>query len=237
MKTFEVLILCVSVAAGVSSCDEHSVSPHDSGAIAGHVALFDSSQAALPDFSGATVSIDGSDRNTLTDSVGHFSFTGLAEGTYSLTAAKPGFGTFHWFQVEVNNGEIDLSTGAIARMGFFAPRLIQAGWAGGNLTTTVSDSGAPRYYRTWVYCDADSTTAASAPHLLVSYTSDYFSISDLRASGARPGQVLYISASTVFDGDQYSGTFATRYFDPLHNQLRWASTGPRSNVIAVQMPQ
>ena len=235
MKTSFFLLTLALI--GLNSCSEHGISPNSGGMIAGHVALFDSTNAALPDFSGTTVSIDGTDRTALTDSVGHFAFTDLPEGTYNVTATKAGFGTFHWFQQEVSGSEIDLATGAIARMGYFAPHLSFAGWGGGELTTSVNDSGAPRSYTTWVYCDIDSTTPPAGTHLMVSYTSSYFSINDLRACGGRPGQTLYISASTVFNGDNYSGEFETRYFDPAHNQWHWASTGPKSNVIAVQMPQ
>ncbi len=233
--------------AGMSACRENSSSPNGSGTIAGRVILFDSTGAVLTDYSGIQVSIDGTSNLMITDSTGDWEFSNLSDGIYDVTATKPSFGTFHWYEQNVNGGRLDESTVAIAEMPLFTPRISMANFPGQELVVYIAgaDSGGiPTGTTIAGYCDLDSTIQPSAPHLMVSTSTETsnegdidFSYYDLLAAGVRPGQKLYLTTSNVFVS-YYVGTgFQSTFVDPSHNaEVRFASTGPRSNVVAFTMP-
>ena len=221
-----------------------ATAPEGSGSIAGRVALFDSTDVSLSDFFGTTVSIDHTSLSTTTDPSGYWMIDSIPNGVHDITATKPGFGTFHWYEQNVNNGKTDLRTAAIARMTQVHYTLKRLMWMYGALFPVIDSSENQWPYRAIAYCDLDSNVQPSDAHLAISIGfvtggsgPDYFSIDDLRAAGARPGQTLYISMSTIFDESSgQSNGFEASFFDPVHNQTRWASTGQKSNVIAVTMP-
>jgi len=229
-------------------CRDHSSSPEGNGSIVGRIILFDSSQNILSDYSGIKVTIDGSTRTTLTDSSGYWQFSNLDEGTYNVTATKEGFGTYHWYEQMINNGRVDVATVALARMPDKTPSVTAATWNLNFPEPTIVFSGdydgAPDL-EVAAYCDLDSTTLPSDSHLAIfTATSNSggqifsFGRTDLLAAGARPGQTLYLSVSYVFvKGLGYRNGYNTSFLDPMHNYTtRWASTGPKSNVTAIQMP-
>ncbi|MDP4198024.1 MAG: carboxypeptidase-like regulatory domain-containing protein [Bacteroidota bacterium] len=225
--------IAVFVIVAATGCN-HTTSPGGGGMIAGRVVLFDSTRMELSDFSGTKVSIDGTTLSTLTDAVGAWQIGGLPEGRYDITASKPGFGTFHWYQQVMVGGRLDVQTAAIARMKDFTPVISLGSFAG---ALSLFDSAGHSIIG---YCDIDSTSKPSDPHLAVTMFDPvdcYISTNDLRAAGVASGQVLYVSASTIFDGyDGYSIGYAVSFYDPVHHETRYASTGPKSNVIKVTMP-
>jgi len=232
MKNLSILLFAAIICC-VTGC-KTTTSPTNSGSFAGRVLLYDTTGAVLPDFSGTIVTLDGSSFRTMTDSLGKWVINGVPEGQYNITATKSGFGTFHWYEQQIVGGKLDVQTAAIATMPYCPIVLLSTQWDHGNLDFQVSsgDSGLP----VGGYCDLDSNTQPSQPHFATS-TGQFFSIRALQAAGAKSGQTLYISASSVFDLDnQFTNIVAITFFDPSLNEWRWASTGPKSNVIAVTMP-
>ena len=232
----------------IGSC-RNTTSPQGSGTIAGRVILFDSTGAIFTDFSGIHVSIDGTPMSIVTDSSGDWQFSSVSNGTYNVTASKPGFGTYHWYEQNINNGRIDEGTAALAQMPSYTP--IISGASFGTDGDGVGEDILGAYSQLPVginvagYCDLDSNTQPTDAHLMVAVNLDnndgggiYFSYDDLLAAGARPGQTLYLSAANVFSRPNgYSFGCNTTFFDPSHNnEMRYASNGPKSNVIAVTMP-
>jgi hypothetical protein len=239
------LFLLILALIGANSCRNNGTSPHDSGTIAGRVMLFDSAGTALSDFSGTSVSIDGTALATHTSSTGQFEFDNLADGMYDVTATKPGFGTFHWYEQSVNNGRLDLQTAGLENMPTFTPTMGYGEWDGDILFINTSDSANLQVYS---YCDLDSTTQPQDPHLVVSvgYNSPgslgcIVERSDLLAAGFKPGQTIYLTCSSVFSTMPNNNRLvnnsgiATVYFDPRHSAYCWASTGPRSIVATIIM--
>jgi hypothetical protein len=230
-------VFAVAVLAWMSGC-KTVTSPGMTGLFAGRVALIDSTQialaVALSDFSGATVSIDGTTFSATTDSSGQWEISGVPEGLYNITATKSGFGTFHWYEQEMVGGRLDLTPAGIARMPSFTPILTKAYFAGLLLGYNIPSPDSIPYFA--MYCDLDSNTQPSDAHLLTDpYDDGYFTNDALRTAGAHSGETIYVSASAVFNDDHPDG-FAFSFFDPIHNETRFASTGPKSNVIAVTMP-
>ncbi len=226
-----IIVVAITMLAWMGGC-KTTTSPGMTGSFAGMVMLSDTT-GIIADFSGTTVSIDGTSFITSTNSIGQWIISGVPEGQYNITASKPGFGTFHWYEQQLLNGTLNLQPAELARLKSFTPKLSYAGWGSGALNFNVqitSDS----MQNMVGYCDIDSTTQPSAPHFA---TANYvywgngglgsFSYEVLREAGAQSGQTLYVSASVVGGGS---------FFDPAHNETRWASTGPKSNVIAVTMP-
>ena len=134
---------------------------------------------------------------------------------------------------------LDLDAAGIANMPSYTPVLQNVSWnlAGEYSTLGVGPENDPGSTHVLMsYCDLDSTTQPLDAHLAVSPTGQYFSYETLRTAGAQSGQTLYISLSTVFNYNSYTnGAYSVQFFDPAHNEYRWASTGRKSNVIAVTM--
>ncbi len=244
----------------ISSCCENGASPNSTsssggGSISGKVILFDSEGAVLTDYSGVQVSIDGTSRLFITDSSGEWQFAGLSNGMYDVTATKPGFGAYHWYEEPINTGHTESATIALAEMPNYAPLLGSVLYG-----TTPDDSSAPFYYVNVVgsfpqlkggvtivgYCDLDSMVEPGDPHLVISSlpigttvnngNDLVINASDLFAAGVRPGQTLYFSAANVFEKQFFSTTYVTTFVDPFHNsEVRYGSNGPKSNAIAFTM--
>lgn len=244
-----VFITVFGLFLAMSGCHT-STSPQGSGTIAGRVILFDSTGTVLTDFSGIYVSVDVTPMSMVTDPSGDWQFSGLSDGIYDVTATKAGFGTYHWYEQDVAAGRVGEPTAALSQMSSYTP--IVAGVTINSRILSVDilgysqfPSGLPLGANIAGYCDLDSNVAPSDSHLLVAINTDYnsgggiyFSYNDLLSAGARPGQTLYLSAANVFLG--YNGIsvgYHTTFADPYHNNtLRYASNGPKSNVIAVTMP-
>ncbi len=219
--------LLVFVAILISSCRTNT-SPQGNGTIVGRVILFDSTGTVQTDFSGIQVSVDGTPMSMVTDSTGDWQFSGVSNGTYNVTATKAGFGTYHWYEQNVNNGPINVVTAAIAQMPSYTPAVLSASIDTFLLNELVTGaySQLPVGVNIAGYCDLDSNVQPSDPHLMVAVNIDnsggggtYFSYDDLLAAGARPGQTLYLSAANVFIGlTGYNiGVHAT-FIDPSHNR-------------------
>ncbi len=233
-------VFAVAVLAWMSGC-KTVTSPSTTGSFSGRIVLFDSTRYQMPDFSGATVQLDGTSFHTTTDSLGAWDISGVPEGLYNISASKPGFGTYHWYQTNMTGGTYYLSTVYIARMPTDVPVLdsvwgsaSDGGWQFVGHTTGGMDFVVG-------YCDTNSTIQPFEPHLATNLmgSSGGFAVDDLRTAGARSGQTLYISVSAVFNaGGDLTGFGGPPFifFDPAHNEYRWASTGPKSNVITVTMP-
>jgi hypothetical protein len=243
------LFLLILALIGINSCRNNSMSPQGSGTIAGRVILFDSTYSILTDFSGVNVSVDGTTISMVTDSTGDWQFSGLADGTYNITAAKPGCGAYHWYEQNINNGRIDEFTVALAQMPSYTPVATGGGYDTTYRLLGFGILGAYAQLPTGVniasYCDLDSNVQPSDAHLMVAVNTDdnsggggYFSYNDLLAAGARPGQTLYFSAANVFIGyNGYSSGYQATFGDPSHNdERRFASNGPKSNVVTFTMP-
>jgi hypothetical protein len=232
----KVFALAVTLAIYVftSGCKTVS-SPGTTGSFAGVVMLADTS-GIIANFSGTTVSIDSTSFSTTSNSNGQWMIGGVPEGQYNITASKPGFGTFHWYQQQLLDGTVYLQPIELARMNLFTPVLSIVVWSQGRLHFNALLPRTDSEPTLLVYCDLDSTTQPSDSHFATSqysYTPDGstfvgdFSYEVLREAGAQSGQVLYLSASTIG---------GTAFIDPMHNETRWSTTGPKSNVIKVTMP-
>ena len=231
MKNISILLVLAALACS-AGC-KTTTSPTASGSFAGRVLLFDSTGTALPNFSGTTVVLDGTTFSTTTDATGQWQISGVPEGQYNVTASKPGFGTFHWYEQQIIDGRLDLGAAVIVNMPIDKPVLMNASAILGGTLSANGQTAGPMQTLV-IDCDLDSTTLPSEPHLATGL--GYISINNLRAAGAVSGKTLYISISAVYNGTYYQDEFVTYFFDPTHNEFRWASTGPKSNVIAVTMP-
>jgi hypothetical protein len=254
------LLLPLFVALAMSSCCENGAAPNGTssngnGSIAGEAILFDSTGAVLTDFSGVSVTVDGTSMLAVSSTSGTWQFDNMPVGVYNVTATKASFGTFHWYQQALNDGHIDVATAALARMPNYSPSLGTVSYG-----ANPGDSSAPFYYVNVVgsfpplrggvsiagYCDLDSMVEPGNPHLVISpyligttvNNGNIFAInaSDLFAAGARPGQTLYSSATNVFAKQFFSTNYDATFIDPLHNnEVRFASNGPKSNVLSFVM--
>ena len=234
------MLLCVSL---FSACKGTSTSPLGLSTFAGRVALFDSTGHALNDFSGVTVQLDNTNFQTTTKTDGSWEIDNVPAGQYDVSATKTGFGTFYWFEQTATGGRYDLSTAGLARVTkvvadsihpFFERDILEFGDYPDNQSDTNGH---------WLaaFVDLDSTVEPWAPHLAVSAGVDaqYISINDLRAAGAQPGQMLYVSYAWAYEdyGSYDYGHYECSFYDPRHHETRYASNGPKSKVFEVMMPQ
>ena len=246
-RDFFMFAILTALTSLIGGC-RGTTAPEKTGSFAGRVILFDSTKTIngsyrlpLSDFSNVLVTIDNSSYSAETDSLGQWEIHDVPEGQYDLTASKQGFGAFHWYQQFLSDARHDLSTPGLSRMRAISPVISDVKFEGTYLGFNVPVQGQDTL---WIegYCDLDSTTQPSESHLACTITqttegcSDYFSISDLRAAGARSGQTLYVSASSAFSESNDSRAYVVSYYDPRYNETRWASTGPKSNVVKVIMP-
>ena len=234
-----VLMSCF-VLGGCKDLDSSSaLGASGAGSIAGQVVLFDSTSVPLTDYSGTMVRVDSTSLSTVTDVDGRWTLASVPVGLHDITVSKPGFGAYHWYERNINGGVQDLEHVALSRMSNHHIT-IGAGWSGLNADPGLevwSDSVTSNVYTCAYYFDLDSNVQPSDPHFKVGRDRiNYESLYELRTAGVKSGQTLYMSASTVFLADGWTGGFVTQYFDPKHNEERWASTGPKSNVVAVRMP-
>jgi hypothetical protein len=186
------------------------------------------------------VYLDNTNFRTTTNVDGSWSIENVPEGQYDVTATKAGFGTFHWYEQNVVGGRNDLSTAAIARMPNAKPDPTVPTFAGVTLSFGLSWGSNPRHQAIAAFIDFDSTVEPSAPHFATAIgTPQYISLDDLRAAGVRPGQIFFVSYAWAFDtfADVDYGHYEYMFFDPRHQQMRYSSTGPKSRVFTVTMPQ
>jgi hypothetical protein len=238
----KISLLCITLSAVFAlNCRTITTSPPSTGSIAGRVILYDSNQTIMTDFSGIHVSIDGTSKSMVTDSTGNWLFSGLAGGMYDVTASKTGYGTYHWYQQNVGDGRVYELSAALATLPTFTPVISDPHIDGSGFSASLCGYGVP-LLGIACYCDVDSNVQPSDSHLMVfdlsrnpHPTTIDISYDRLLAAGARPGQALYISSAVVFGG--YSSDWNSSFVDPAHNnELRYASNGPKSNVVAVTMP-
>jgi hypothetical protein len=223
------LAASVVVLWSIAGCKTSMEVEQPKGMLAGQVVLIDSTGVALPDLSGTLVTIDNTTLHAITDSSGAWNISDIPTGQYDVTAANPGFGTFHWYEQYVRGSRVDLQSAAIARMKDI--RLTTHGVLDTNGLAFVlfSSPNVPIA----IYWDYDSLAQPSDAHVAIHDTYAAIDKNDLRAAGAVPGQKLYVSVSTVYDG--YNGVpiqYATKFYDPRHHHYRYASTGPKSNVVS-----
>lgn len=224
-----------------------TTSPDRQGSIAGRVVLYDSTLHILTDYSGVRVSVDGTNLSVFTDTSGSWRIEGIPEGSENITATKSGFGTYHWYQLDISDGEVDEETIGLDQLCSYTPILDTAYWNGTEME--VGPRGAfdslPSFVQIAGYCDLTADVRPEDHHLAVSHSTDSkggggiaFYYDELLADGVRPGQTLYITCANVFVKSPYGMTRCkTTYVAPLHNsQVCFASTGPRSNAIAITMP-
>jgi hypothetical protein len=83
--------------------------PALTGSVNGRVIVLTANGTIDPDQSGVTVRIEGSPDSTLTDSLGHWTFTGISTGIYSIRAEKAGYGFTEYPQTQfVGGGDLYL---------------------------------------------------------------------------------------------------------------------------------
>jgi hypothetical protein len=236
---------------GLSSCTSDS----DDGVVtlAGHAMLADSTGQPLPNFSGVIVSVDGTKFSTTTDSTGIWQIANLPQGEYNVTATKSGFGTYHWYEQTFEPGRYDLAPIALAQLTPATALIRGISWNNDNPMAPELDFGAYTQPKTFGdntviegYCDLDSLAQPSDPHLATTLDLTtsidsgglVFYRNDLLAAGVRPGQRLFLSCSIVYQGSYYTGKhgpYLSEFFDPQHNEMRYATIGPKSNVLSILM--
>ena len=230
----------IACASFLMSCKGNSTSPLGTSTFAGRIALFDSAGHAINDFSGVTVQLDNTNLQTATNADGSWEIDNVPAGQYDISATKSGFGTFYWYEQTATGGRYDLSTAGLAEMPNIVPNppTPAIGYGVLELGGPFSDSN-----HHWLepYVDADSSVEPSSPHLSMpsGEAEQYISIDDLRAAGVQPGQKIYVSYAWVFDsyGDLDSRQYEYKFYDPRHQETRYASNGPKSKVFEVTMPQ
>ena len=244
-KIMKYCLLLLACVAFLSACKE-STAPDGSNTIAGLVVLYDStgfaadsSEIALTDFSGVTISIDGTTHKTVTDHDGRFEFDNIPNGTYDISATCT-LGAFHWYEVQLVGGRLDLSQASFGRLHRAVP-ILRLGYQpvySDQYFPLVSNVRAKRYWVAY-YCDRDSISSPESPHL-AALPAGYvlspgdqpgaFMYNDLRAAGIHKGDTIYFTCSCVFGG------ICGSYYDPRYRQTRYSSCGPRSNVVMGVMP-
>jgi len=99
MKTLAHLLLAATCAALLTGCKKDDTAPVPvpvaTGSISGYVSAYDENGVAAAK-SGTVVSVDNSSPQlaATTDASGKFELPAVPTGTYNLTFARPGFGTF-----------------------------------------------------------------------------------------------------------------------------------------------
>jgi hypothetical protein len=231
------------------------VTEHDDGVVtlAGRAVLMDSTGAIRTDFSGVTVTADGTKFTATTDITGAWQIDGLPSGEYDISATKAGFGTYHWYEQTYAHGRYDLATIALAEMPNIAPVIDTAYWnpyplpnnqeleVGGPLITGIS-----RIMTVEGYCDLKPNVLPDQSHLLTTLSGGgsrnavgfTFFRNDLISAGARAGDTLYLSSSIVGDapnegGGEWAYALAS-FYDPRAHETR-SCTGPKSNVLTLVM--
>jgi len=243
-KRVRLLVSLLVISVVISSCSTNTTNtveaPVHHGTLAGRIVLYDTGSISMTDYSGVVVSIDSTGMKAVTDSFGNWRIDGVAQGQYNITASKDGFGAYHWFEQLVDTGRYDLATISLGKMSNVTPTLLSA--IPGSPLALYAKWKTPPYYIV-LYCDLDSTVQPQDAHLAVSqYYSNPgyvdsvycgFTNQDLLTAGVRSGQTIYYSASTIFTVNTYA---MVSYYDPIHHETRWVSTGPKSNVVKVVMP-
>ncbi|MEO5931074.1 MAG: carboxypeptidase-like regulatory domain-containing protein [Candidatus Kapaibacterium sp.] len=97
MKRFTrfIRLLMLSTAAVIlASCGNTATSPTVTGNLSGRVVLMDESGNITADSGGVTISIKGTHYSAMTAADGTWKIADLPQGTYTLTASKPGYFPF-----------------------------------------------------------------------------------------------------------------------------------------------
>jgi Carboxypeptidase regulatory-like domain len=242
-------MFCIGLVS-ISGCSGSSDSSSSSlsGSLAGSVALY-LSDATPTTPSGVTVSIQGTSFSTTTDSSGHWTISGLNQGTYTVIYTKPGYGMSEQQGVQFVGGGTDfLGTVYMSQpppcgisLNPFSTVADSIGFQVGFTMSNFSpDCGAIAL----IAVGENSNVSAGDPaKYLYTFTTDYSSPaylykSDLYAAGFKSGTMAYIVAYTLcqYNEDINGGEYYSSYLDDTTGRTVYTSLGSPSNVIPLTVP-
>ncbi|MDP4198101.1 MAG: carboxypeptidase-like regulatory domain-containing protein [Bacteroidota bacterium] len=222
------------------------------GDLKGRVKIYSNWNASLPS-EGITVVLDDGSDSTLTDTDGYWSLSGVPIGTHEITASKDGFGKTSLFNIQVTPGGLTwvpsaamnqnqpylcaIPTGNIEVDSLRIDTFAQENWAD-QFSCYFSFDTLTGYSE---FLDTSADVQPADVHLIMwqslghvkSNWMTWHRFSDLWGLGLKPGTTLYYSVCKCNGGDNQEG--ASLYYDPVHNQYRVATPGPKSNVVKLSM--
>jgi hypothetical protein len=212
--------------------------------------LVDSVGNRLSTSAGVTVSLDGANYTTQTDSAGFWEIGNVSPGNYNVTVSKTGFGLIRAYGVTIEGPGmayvspqmtlgIAPSTVPVLSNVVIAPRKDSGVVTNDSLLSGDYSGGANMFF-----IDNSPNVQPGDAHMLLEYGTEGgnhfdYSLSNLRSAGIKSGMTVYLSACElnwssvwIYGGGYSSGT----YYDPVDNSTRFISPGPRSNVVAITIP-
>lgn len=226
------------------------------GTVVGYVTLYDEFRNEKPDYSGATVTLDGSDPeiSAITDADGRYELADIPSGTYDVVISKEGYaenriqsigivgggnepiGISSCYLCEISKTTIDdLAVeidSIISEINFYKMFLTGNINHNATITDTMPIHFAP-LIRFFVSVDNNPSTTNYV------FTSDFLTKTEsgaqfreqirLHKSLFEPGTTIYIIAygSSNYDGD---------YYDYFENKYIYNDLGQPSNIASITLP-
>lgn len=233
-------------AMACSSSSDTSPTVSYRGDLKGRITIY-TANASVPS-EDILIVLDSGSSSTKTDSAGYWSLRGVPIGTHVISESKVGYGKAQLFNVQVAlNGLTWVPLPSVIQPNLYA---LPTG------TVTVDslrvDTSQDSVYGTlWSYYSSDSQSSCAEfldtsadvqpaePHLIAWHTSmvpkgqgyNIHSFAEVHALGVNSGATLYYSICKISVGGEDDGIF----YDPVHDQYRIVSPGPKSNVVHLTM--
>ena len=212
----------------------------DKGSVGGYIRLY-TEYGDTNDYTGITVSIDGTSHITTTDSVGNWMINGVETGNKNLTFNKSGFSPFKETGVSISkNHTTYLSYISLYKKPQFYVSNLNAQLLAGKIRLTGYISSSPRnYWWAHFFVSSDSNVMntlsnfmyhnyTAYPTYVYNFTRD-ISISEIYNAGITSGTKIYIIA--------YSDYAEQKYYDnTLKKDIYTSLSDVSSNKVSLVLP-
>jgi hypothetical protein len=185
---------------------------------------------------GATVTLGGPSTSTVTaDTSGNYSFSGLTNGTYSVTPSKSGYSFSPTVQTETINGaaitDVNFTVSAASSVAITISPTSASLTTGGTQQFTATVTGSSNTNVTWSVTGGKiSSGLYTAPSTAGTYTVTATAVADTTKSASATVTVTLPSSSTVLLGDQNVESQADSSL-PLGQAEAFQATASASGIV------
>jgi hypothetical protein len=239
----------------VAGCKLNSTSPPLSGDVSGSIQLYDSDGNSISSANGVSVTVNGSNRSTITNDSGKWTITDLPAGIYTFAFAKSGFGSMKIVAYQFVGG----GTAYLSNVAMTQPSQEIVAFQEFNIFLNIDST---RTYnilaampppfteiRSVLLCIGSDSVSLSTDPVSAPFIVDYakagsgydgsFNLSgvdvvDAKKFGFPTGTKLY--AALCIASEAPAPESAGNYFDPSLNRQIYTSYGQHSQILSAVMP-
>jgi len=246
MRCSVAFVFMNAIVSVITGCNDSPQTLALSGDIVGYSTLYDLNENPIANDTGITVSVEGENHTTTTDSMGQWDLAGLTTGIYNIDISKPGFGMRKILDFQfVGGGQANAGTVPLFQIPTYSvTKLSDTILLENNLVLsgTFSNPTPTNLVTAFAYVFFDTVSSVSSDPKNYLYALGPFSspsdttfsqnlpLSYLQKSGFQSGQTVYMVAYASSSNPVGYTDFASG------NQVLTGLNPAASNVVSFIMP-